>query len=74
MLDPSTLATTAVGSSAEAQATAFADNDRIHLDRNVGAWRLEDDDGNEIERAARGTWVSLVSTDVVARSSPKRAR
>ncbi len=49
------------GSSAEVQAATFADDPRIHFDRTAGTWRLEDDDGNEMEYdAAKGAWVSLV--------------
>lgn len=54
--------TTEAGSSAEAQAAAFAADDRIHFDRTAGTWRLEDDDGNEMEYdATKGVWVPLVS-------------
>lgn len=51
----------AAGSSAAAQAAAFADDPHVHFDRQAGAWRFEDDDGNELEYdAAKGAWVSLV--------------
>ena len=51
----------AAGSSAAAQAAAFADDPRVHFDRQAGTWRFEDDDGNEMEYdAAKGAWVSLV--------------
>lgn len=51
----------AAGSSAEAQAAAFADDPRVHFDRQAGTWRFEDDDGNEMEYdAAKGAWVALV--------------
>lgn len=51
----------AAGSSAEAQAAAFADDPRVHFDRQAGTWRFEDDDGNEMEYdAAKGAWVPVV--------------
>lgn len=59
--------TIAAGSSAQAQAAAFADDSRVHFDRQAGTWRLEDDDGNEMEYdAAKGAWVPVVSTPVPA--------
>lgn len=62
MADSTALPTALAGSSAEAQAAAFADDDRIHFDRTTGTWRLEDDDGNEMEYdAAKGVWVPVVS-------------
>ncbi|KAH8083783.1 hypothetical protein BXZ70DRAFT_900532 [Cristinia sonorae] len=58
--------TALAGSSAEAQAAAFATDDRIHFDKASGSWRFEDDDGNEFEYdAAKGAWVSLVDEDLV---------
>ena len=52
----------AAGSSAEAQAAAFADDPRVHFDRQSGTWRFEDDDGNEMEYdSAKGAWVPVVS-------------
>ncbi len=62
MADSTALPTAALGSSAEAQAAAFAADDRIHFDRTTGTWRLEDDDGNELEYdTAKGVWVPVVS-------------
>lgn len=56
----------AAGSSAAAQAAAFADDPHVHFDRQAGAWRFEDDDGNELEYdAAKGAWVSLLSEDLL---------
>ena len=53
----------AAGSSAEAQAAAFADDPRVHFDRQSGTWKLEDDDGNEMEYdATKGAWVPVVSS------------
>ncbi|KAH9946981.1 hypothetical protein B0H21DRAFT_741200 [Amylocystis lapponica] len=58
---------TAVAGSSEAdQAAAFADDPRIHFDRASGTWRLENDDGSELEYdAAKGTWVAIVDEDLV---------
>ena len=57
-----TLPTAVAGSSAEAQAAAFATDPRIHFDKASGSWGFEDDDGNEFEYdAAKGAWVPLVS-------------
>ena len=62
MTDSPAPPTAAIGSSAEAQAAAFAADDRIHFDRTTGTWRLEDDDGNEMEYdAGKGAWVPVVS-------------
>ena len=53
----------ASGSSAEAQAAAFADDPRVHFDRQAGTWRFEQDDGTELEYdGAKGAWVPVVST------------
>ncbi|KAI0341922.1 hypothetical protein BDW22DRAFT_1358014 [Trametopsis cervina] len=66
MADSTALPTALAGSSAEAQAAAFADDDRIHFDRTTGTWRLEDDDGNEMEYdAAKGVWVPVLSDELV---------
>ncbi|TCD64161.1 hypothetical protein EIP91_004474 [Steccherinum ochraceum] len=61
-----TLPTAVAGSSADAQAAAFASDPRIHFDRSAGSWRFEDDNGNEFEYdAAKGSWVSLVDEDLL---------
>ncbi|GJE94495.1 RRM domain-containing protein [Phanerochaete sordida] len=58
--------TIAAGSSAQAQAAAFADDPRVHFDRQAGTWRFEDDDGNEMEYdAAKGAWVPVLSEDLL---------
>lgn len=50
-----------VNSTPEAQAALFASDPRIHYSRESGTWRLEDEDGSELEYdAAKGTWVALV--------------
>ena len=55
------LPTAALGASAEAQAAAFETDPRIHFDRQSGTWRLEDDNGDELEYdAAKGKWVPVV--------------
>ncbi|KII92399.1 hypothetical protein PLICRDRAFT_103638 [Plicaturopsis crispa FD-325 SS-3] len=56
----------AAGSSAEAQAAAFAEDPRIHFSKTSGTWRLENDDGSELEYdAIKGTWVALVDEDLI---------
>ena len=63
--DGATPAVLAGGSSAEAQAAAFANDPRVHFDQQAGAWRFEQDDGTELEYdAAKGAWVPVVSTFV----------
>ncbi|KAI0088025.1 hypothetical protein BDY19DRAFT_951560 [Irpex rosettiformis] len=58
--------TALAGSSAEAQAAAFAEDDRIHFDRTSGTWRFEDDDGSEMEYdGAKGAWVPVLSEDLL---------
>ncbi|KAI0769779.1 hypothetical protein BD413DRAFT_477399 [Trametes elegans] len=62
-LPPAALAS---GSSAEAQAAAFANDPHVHFDRTAGTWRFEQDDGTELEYdAAKGAWVPLVDEDLV---------
>lgn len=62
---PAAPPTILAGSSAQAQAAAFADDPRVHFDRQSGTWKFEDDDGSEMEYdAAKGAWVSVVSTPV----------
>jgi HIV Tat-specific factor 1 len=57
----------AAGSSAEVQAAAFADDPRVHFDRQSGTWRFEDDDGNEMEYdATKGAWVPVVSAPLLS--------
>ncbi|OBZ68180.1 Splicing factor U2AF-associated protein 2 [Grifola frondosa] len=54
------------GSSAEAQAAAFADDPRVHFDRTVGTWRFENEDGSELEYdAVKGAWVPVLDEDLV---------
>ena len=53
--------TAAAGSSAAVQAAAFADDPRVHFDKQSGTWKFEDDDGNEMEYdATKGVWVPVV--------------
>ncbi|EGO00293.1 hypothetical protein SERLA73DRAFT_180800 [Serpula lacrymans var. lacrymans S7.3] len=57
---------TAAGSSAEAQAAAFAEDPRIYFLKETETWRYEDDDGSEMEYdAVKGTWVPLVDEDLL---------
>jgi HIV Tat-specific factor 1 len=47
----------------EAQAALFAADPRIHYSRETGTWRLENEDGSELEYdTAKGTWIALVSS------------
>ncbi|RPD78047.1 hypothetical protein L226DRAFT_531432 [Lentinus tigrinus ALCF2SS1-7] len=56
----------ASGSSAEAQAAAFANDPRVHFDRQAGAWRFEQDDGTELEYdAGKGAWLPVLDEDLV---------
>ncbi|KAJ7072334.1 hypothetical protein C8F01DRAFT_1044893, partial [Mycena amicta] len=73
----------AVGSSAQALAEAFATDerypspvisaslercDRIYLEKATNTWRYEEDDGTEMEYdAAKGKWVPLVDEDLLKR-------
>jgi HIV Tat-specific factor 1 len=52
---------TGANSTPEAQAALFAADPRIHYSRETGTWRLENEDGSELEYdATKGTWVALV--------------
>ena len=63
--DPPAPAVLASGSSAEAQAAAFASDPRVHFDQTANAWRLEQDDDTELEyNAAKGAWVPVVRTPI----------
>ena len=54
-------------STPESQAALFASDPRIHYSRESGTWRLEHEDGSELEYdAAKGTWVALVGTSYIA--------
>ncbi|TFK44678.1 hypothetical protein BDQ12DRAFT_641545 [Crucibulum laeve] len=56
----------AAGSSAEAQAAAFADDPRVYFNKETDTWRFEQDDGTEMEYdATKGSWVPLVDEDVI---------
>ncbi|TFY69802.1 hypothetical protein EVG20_g2984 [Dentipellis fragilis] len=56
------------GSSAESQAAAFASDPRVHFDQQSGTWRLENDDGSELEYdAAKGSWVPVVDEELLKR-------
>ncbi|KAL0956589.1 hypothetical protein HGRIS_002727 [Hohenbuehelia grisea] len=58
--------TAAAGSSAEAQAAAFADDPRVYFDKASKTWRYEADDGSEQEYdASKGAWVPVVDEDLV---------
>ncbi|KAJ6593891.1 hypothetical protein B0H19DRAFT_1011750 [Mycena capillaripes] len=58
----------AAGSSAQALADAFANDDRIYLEKTTNTWRYEEEDGTEMEYdAAKGIWIPLVDEDLVKR-------
>ncbi|KAJ7262183.1 hypothetical protein B0H12DRAFT_1013023 [Mycena haematopus] len=58
----------AAGSSAQALADAFANDDRIYLEKTSNTWRYEEEDGTEMEYdAAKGIWLPLVDEDLVKR-------
>lgn len=58
----------AAGASASAQAAAFANDDRIHFSRETETWRLENEDGTELEfDSVKGAWVPVVSVNFVGR-------
>ncbi|KAI1794179.1 hypothetical protein LXA43DRAFT_1092109 [Ganoderma leucocontextum] len=66
MDDGAAPAVLASGSSAEAQAAAFASDPRVHFDQTAGTWRFEEDDGTELEYdAAKGAWVPLVDEELL---------
>ncbi|KAL4074048.1 hypothetical protein V8B97DRAFT_1865601 [Scleroderma yunnanense] len=57
---------TTPGASIEEQASAFADDERIHFSKETETWRLEQEDGTELEYdAAKGTWVPVVDDDLI---------
>ena len=59
--DTTAPAVLASGSSAEAQAAAFANDPRVHFDKAANTWRFEQDDSTELEYdAAKGAWIALV--------------
>ncbi|EAU91645.1 splicing factor u2af-associated protein 2 [Coprinopsis cinerea okayama7 len=57
----------AAGSSAEAQAAAFADDPRVYFNKESNTWRLEQEDGPELEYdSTRGTWEPVLD-DLIKR-------
>ena len=49
------------GSSAEAQAEAFASDPRIYFSKETNTWLFEDDNGQEMEYdTSKGAWVPVV--------------
>ncbi|KAF5317155.1 hypothetical protein D9611_003909 [Ephemerocybe angulata] len=60
--------TAAAGSSAEAQAAAFADDPRVYFNKATDTWRLEQDDDTELEYdASKGAWVPVLDEDLLKR-------
>ncbi|KIK03472.1 hypothetical protein K443DRAFT_653246 [Laccaria amethystina LaAM-08-1] len=56
----------AVGSSAEAQAAAFADDPRVYFSKTANTWRYEQEDGTEMEYdPSNAVWVPLVDEDLI---------
>jgi hypothetical protein len=65
------LPSTAAGSSAEVQAAVFADDDRIHFSTETGTWRLEQEDGSELEYDTnKAQWFPVVSPHRCTVSTP----
>ena len=61
------LPSAAIGSSQSEQAAAFAEDPRIHFDRQSGTWRIEDDNGDELEYdPVKGTWIPVVSARLLS--------
>ncbi|KAF9227486.1 hypothetical protein BS17DRAFT_806604 [Gyrodon lividus] len=57
---------TAAGSSAAVQAAVFAADDRIHFSKETGTWRLEQEDGSELEYDAnKGQWLPVVDEELL---------
>lgn len=50
-----------VNSSPQDLAALFAADPRIHYSRESGTWRLENEDGSELEYDGKGNWVALVN-------------
>ncbi|KAF8161070.1 hypothetical protein B0H34DRAFT_781695 [Crassisporium funariophilum] len=68
MSAPPPLPSPAAGSSAEAQAAAFADDPRIYFSKTSDTWRLEQEDGTELEYdPAKSSWLPLVDEDLISR-------
>ncbi|KAJ6586915.1 hypothetical protein DFH09DRAFT_910267 [Mycena vulgaris] len=60
--------TSAAGSSAQALTDAFANDERIYLEKTSNTWRYEEEDGTEMEYdAVKGIWIPLVDEDLVKR-------
>ncbi|KAJ7497288.1 hypothetical protein FB451DRAFT_223793 [Mycena latifolia] len=58
----------AAGSSAQALSDAFANDERIYLEKTTNTWRYEEEDGTEMEYdAVKGSWIPLVDEDLVKR-------
>ncbi|KIK97116.1 hypothetical protein PAXRUDRAFT_825288 [Paxillus rubicundulus Ve08.2h10] len=56
----------AAGSSAKLQAAVFADDDRIHFSTETGTWRLEQEDGSELEYDTnKAQWLPVVDEDLL---------
>ncbi|KAJ8597493.1 hypothetical protein M405DRAFT_724156 [Rhizopogon salebrosus TDB-379] len=53
------------GASASAQAAAFSEDDRVHFSRETGTWRLENDDGTELEYNSTKGWVPVLDEELV---------
>ncbi|KAG1766945.1 hypothetical protein EDD22DRAFT_978300 [Suillus occidentalis] len=56
----------AAGASTSAQAAAFANDDRIHFSRETETWRLENEDGTELEfDSVKGAWVPVLDEELI---------
>lgn len=55
------LPTASSSSTATTVSVSFAEDPRAFYNKETGTWRLEDDDGNELEYdQGKGVWVPLV--------------
>ncbi|KAF9244883.1 hypothetical protein BU15DRAFT_85733 [Melanogaster broomeanus] len=58
--------TVVAGSSAEVQAAVFAEDDRIHFSKDTGTWRIEQEDGSELEYdTTKSQWVPVVDEELL---------
>ena len=56
------LQTASSSSTTTAGEVSFADDPRAFYNKETGTWRLEDDDGNELEYdQVKGVWLPVVS-------------
>jgi len=50
----------------DASASGFFDDDRVHFSKETGTWRLENEDGTELEYdSTKSQWVQVVSAKLL---------